>query len=353
MLSATETTAGPATAAAFEETLWTVYRSALDRFLPLQDGIVARSLTADASGWKLTEPSPLNTAEVVRALFLLEAQGLPISGWNPRAMLERLVNAHLQKGDVQVTALTLWAAASGNDRSADDVFARLRDHIETCSQSMTLAWAISASCAYSRLPGRQDAGHQLAQHLLERLFGNQNPRSSLFHPSGKRSGLMRRKPIETTLSSQTYPILAIATYARTFGDPTTLAKAQRCADVLTRLQGPRGQWWWRYNAVTGVVADGYPVYAVNQDSAVPAAFRSLQDQLGGTPYEAAIGRGLDWLHGLNEVQQSLLGPGEQLVARSITKSGETFDIDRELYSYQPARYIAARLSRPTAQTRRA
>ena len=347
----TETTAVPATA--LEATLWTLYRSALDRFLPLKDGLVARSVTAVGGRWTLTEPSPLNTAEVVRTLFLLEAHGLPTTGWTPRAMLDCLVDGHVHNGDVQVTAATLWATAVGNDRHADAVFMQLLQHVKTCSQSMTLACVISAVCGYGRLPGRQDAARQLAHGLLDRLFANQNSRSGLFHSSAKRTGLLRRRQPDSLLSSQAYPILAIADYARTFDDPTVLPRAQRCADALTSRQGAQGQWWRRYNAATGATIDNYPVFAVNQASAVPAALRHLQQQLGNGRYDPAIDRGLQWLSGSNELQQVLFDASEQMVARSITGSAQGFVIDRELYSYEPARYLTATLTRPVEQTVRA
>ena len=353
MVSAAETTAIPGTVTALEETLWTVYRSALDRFLSLQDGIVARSLTTDASGWKLTEPSALNTAEIVRTLFLLEAQSLPISGWNPRALLDRVVDVHVQKGDVQVTAAALWAAATGNDTRADALLALLREHVHTCSQSMTLAGVIRALCGYGRLPGRNDAARQLAHELLDRLLANQNARSGLFHSSAKRTGLMRRKQPDSLLSSQAYPILAIADYARTFDDAAVLSKAQRCADALTSLQGAQGPWWRRYDAATGAIIDNYPVFAVNQASAVPTALRHLQHQLGDRRYDRAIDRGIEWLSGSNELQQVLFDTSEPMVARSINGAAPAFTIDRELYSYEPARYLTATLTRPVTETPRA
>ena len=117
------------TIAAMHPVLWSVYRSALDRFGVLQDGLVARSLVRGTAGWTPTEPSPLNTAEVVRALFAIEANGSS-HGSDARAMLRRLAADPACRSDVQVTALTLWAAAAGRDALADDIYGVLRARIE-------------------------------------------------------------------------------------------------------------------------------------------------------------------------------------------------------------------------------
>lgn len=325
--------------------LWTTYRTALDRFSRLRDGLVARSLTRLPDEWRLTEPSPLNTAEVLRALFVLEAHGFTHDWVDARALLDRLVRDPACHDDVQVVALALWAAASAREPIADELFERLQRHAQRgFSQSMVLGWAVCALCEYAQVPSRADRACGLARPLVDRLLRNQNARTGLFHSSDRREGLLRRPVPQTTLSAQTYPILGLATFARVFGDRSGLAAATRCADTLATLQGPNGQWWWRYDARSGDIVERYPVYCVNQDSAVPAALRALGRTVATERYEPCVSSGLHWQFAPTEVASPLIDPDGQWVARSVEESTDRFTVNPELYSYQPARFICGVLA---------
>src|SRR5438034_137840 len=59
-----------------------------------------------------------------------------------------------------------------------------------------------------------------------------------------------------------YPILALSQHGMTANDTDAISCAARAAEVLCRLQGPAGQWWWHYDYRTGQVIERYPVYAV-------------------------------------------------------------------------------------------
>jgi hypothetical protein len=260
-------------------------------------------------------------------------------------MLRRLASDPICRNDVQVATLALWAAAVGRDPVADEIFSAVRGRMEGgCGQSMTLGWAICALCEYAKVDGRSDKAHGLANQLLTRLLENQNAKSGLFHASDRREGLLRRRVRETTLSSQTYVILGIATYSRVFGDLRSLSAAERCASTICARQGPQGQWWWRYDAASGEISSRYPVYCVNQDSAVPAALRALQHALGDSRYEQAITRGVEWELGSNEVEHTLVDANGGTVARAVEEGATGFVVNHELYSYQPARFICAVLA---------
>src|SRR5688572_23738390 len=128
-------------AADVRRALWRTYLPAVKRYASPDGGILARSLVRESDGWTVTEPDPLNTAEVVKALFLLEAHGLP-APLGPSPLLDRLVERHLQSADLQVTALALWAAALGRSRHAGPLWRSLCAQVTPdTTQSLGLAWA--------------------------------------------------------------------------------------------------------------------------------------------------------------------------------------------------------------------
>ena len=227
--------------------------ASLRRFVPRDGGAVARSLTRTEDGWVVSEPCALNTAEMAKAAFLMDAHGVP-HPLDAAALLDRLVEQHLASADYQTVALALWAASLGRSPQVPWLWSRLREAMPSdASQSMPLAWTLSALCALHTvcaarecLGARADDVERMARTVHDRLVANQDDGSGLFYASARREGLLRRRVADTTLSSQTYPIVALTSYARTFDVREALARAARCGDRLSALQGPRGQWWWRY-----------------------------------------------------------------------------------------------------------
>ena len=323
--------------------LWRVYLGALPRYV-VPTGILARSLKQVDDRWELTEPCALNTAEALKTAFALEYAGVT-HGLDARAVLDRVMRDHIPAADHQVVALTLWAASLGQSPHAAELARLLETRVPTgVSQSMPLAWALSALCAYADAFGTKAEVRAFATSLYQRLSANQNANSGLFHASARREGWLRRRVADTTLSSQTYPIYAFARFARLFETPDALTLARRCADRLSALQGPKGQWWWRYDASKGTVGSGYPVYAVNQDGAVPLALGALQAGMGDRRYDAAVNRGLSWEGGDNELSRSLIDGQHAIVARCVETEGASYRLMWEMYAYQPSRARFAMLS---------
>ena len=341
----TELPQEPNSPAAIRARLWGVYTGALKRY-PLPGGIVARSIQRTDTGWVASEPCALNTAEVLKAAFLLDSVGVS-HGVNAHELLNRLVAEHIEGADYQVVALTLWAASVAHSSHAANLLRILPGRIPAdASQSMPLAWALSAVCAYAESHDARDANKELVRRLADRLLTNQDSSTGLFYSSARRVGFLRRRNADATLSTQTYPILALSHYARVFEMPALLPSAQSCADRECALQGAEGQWWRRYDARRGRVLQDYPVYAVNQDAALPAALGALQRALGDRRYDGPIGRGLQWECGSNEVGKTLVDAATGFVAQSLDKHGDSYQLSWEMYAYQPARCLFALVSDP-------
>ena len=325
--------------------LWRVYSEALPRYV-LPAGIAARSMKQTGSGWELTEPCPLNTADVLKAAYALENVGVA-PGLDTRALMDAVMRDYIPAGDYQVVALTLWAAAFGRATQARELANLLEARIPSdLSQSMSLGWVLAAVCAYAEAFDTRPTARSFAATLYGRLLANQNAKTSLFHASARREGLLRRRVADATLSSQTYPVYALSQFARVFGASDALVAAERCADRLCALQGSQGQWWWRYDVAQGSVGSAYPVYAVNQDGAIPLAFGALQRELGDRRYDAAVNRGLLWESGANELSASLIDGEQNVVARCVESDSGGFRLTWEMYAYQPSRSLLAMMSEP-------
>jgi hypothetical protein len=209
---------------------------------------------------------------------------------------------------------------------------------------MELAWTLSALC--HTFPKSSAAAEVAAlAHLIgKKIARNQSQVTGLFYGSGRREGWLRRRSALASLSSQTYAVQGLALYARVFNVPEAMQRARRCADAFCALQGSLGQWWWLYDVSTGAVRDCYPVYSVNQDSAVPTALGELE-WTGEPRYAAAATRGVSWLFGENELGTSLVDEKAGVIWRAIEKQNGKFTIVREMYSYHPGRCLYTLCSR--------
>jgi hypothetical protein len=209
---------------------------------------------------------------------------------------------------------------------------------------MHLAWLLAALCGCEAAAAGRTELRSLADWTYARIAANQSDATGLFYGSAAREGWLRRRRPLSTLSSQTYPMYALARYGQVFGVREAIARAARCADALCRLQGPAGQWWWRYNVQSGEVVETHPVYAVNQDTAIPLAFHEIEAATGADRYGRHVAHGLEWLFGANELGASLVDEARSVIWRAIGSQAGRFAIVSEMHSYHPARCLFALLS---------
>lgn len=199
-------------------------------------------------------------------------------------------------------ALIAWAAAETGHPKLSDALARVEALDEDGRPQYTVeaAWVLSALAAArdtvdveSRLPAARD-------RLLRARIGD----SPLFpHATGPGLVPWYRAHV-SCFADQTYPLQALArAHASGDGDEEALAAADACAARICALQGEGGQWWWHYDARTGAVVEGYPVYSVHQHAMAPTALFDLADA-GGTDFGAAIRTGLRWMTDVPELAGS-------------------------------------------------
>ncbi|NMO57805.1 hypothetical protein HH310_42415 [Actinoplanes sp. TBRC 11911] len=230
-------------------------------------------------------------------------------------------------GDI---ALIAWSAAQIGHPSLPDALRRLAsaDRRTAPEYVVEAAWVVSA-LATAR--GQADVEEHLAQarkRLLDSVF-----KGSPVFPHATGPGLVKgyRNHI-ACFADQVYPIQALARLHHSGDDKAALDAARVTAEQICRLQGPAGQWWWHYDARTGDVIEGYPVYTVHQHAMAPMALLDLAEA-GGGDYDQSIRLGLRWLLGPAELgagSETMLRDDDGLTVRKVFR-GDPRKIVRGLH----------------------
>lgn len=213
-------------------------------------------------------------------------------------------------GDV---ALTLWLANAQAHPDAGKADARLRqlDPLHGSHYTVELAWAVSA-LAHDR---RRNADRAFGRQVAQRLMATYSQRGALFPHLVDGGGGFRAHV--GCFADQVYPIQALSFFSTREDDAQARRIADETAAKICELLGRDGQWWWHYDARTGDVVEGYPVYAVHQNSMAPMALFAIQEA-GGGDYWSSIALGLRWLRSAPEIGgQSLVDAKNQLIWRKV------------------------------------
>ncbi|SNB60798.1 hypothetical protein SAMN06265338_101921 [Rhodoblastus acidophilus] len=151
----------------------------------------------------------------------------------------------------------------------------------------------------------------LFHYLQQRFQGG----SALFCDTP--AGLRRRF---ASFATQIYLALACYHYGELTGESAATDMASACVAKLIALQGPRGEWPWFYDAVSGRVLDFYEVYSVHQYGMAPALLE-WAERKGVPGAREALVLGFDWALGENQLGRCMLQPGG-LSIRSQIRKGE-------------------------------
>lgn len=199
-------------------------------------------------------------------------------------------------------ALIAWAAADTAHPKLSDALARVDalDEAGRPQYTVEAAWVLSALAAAREAADVEDRLTAARDRLLRARTGN----GPLFpHATGPGLVPWYRAHV-SCFADQTYPLQALARLHASGhgGDPEALAAAEACAARICALQGDGGQWWWHYDARTGGVVEGYPVYSVHQHAMAPTALLDLTDA-GGSDFGAAVRKGLRWMTEVPELAE--------------------------------------------------
>ena len=271
-------------------------------------------------------------------LHRLQASG----GQSPvdvHATLEKLLMSDGQITNAGDFGLLLWLCAQVSPNLLQqtcrkwDLENALRRYSDARQRrTMELAWLL-AGLAHAKLAGATDGKSSDIAFDVYRLIKVNQGKSGLFGHLDKKASLsgMLRSRIGS-FADQVYPIYAFSKFARAYDVPEAQELALKCAEGISKAQGPLGQWWWHYDSHTGEVRGHYPVYSVHQHGMGPMALLAISEASGAN-FSAAIGRGLGWISGNNEIGFDFRSPQAKVVWRCLYSNthSSTFDAIKSFF----------------------
>lgn len=237
-----------------------------------------------------------------------------VLGFGTAADLARRVAARAETAvDDGAVALAAWAAAEAGHFHAAPLFRRLAERLSSNVPMPTVvcAWALIAALAARPFGNMWDVAGPAHKRQLAA-----NDASGLFRSIVPASAGGRMRAHIGCFADQVYPIMALARLSAAIGDPDALKMAETCARLICEAQGAAGQWWWHYDARTGRVAEGFPVYSVHQHAMAPMALLELREA-GGRDYLPEIAKGLDWLDTHPETSAALIRGDKGVIWRKV------------------------------------
>jgi hypothetical protein len=246
-----------------------------------------------------------------------ETQRAALGGETAYDLVDRLVRQLLETEvtDLGAAARVCWAAAEIGHGDLERALACLADldPVDAPVYTVDAAWVVSALVA-ARSSVKVEAYLARARaRLIAEGIGGIYP-----HTLGGRGLVPWYRAHVGCFADQVYPVQALARLHATWADPPALAVAEAVANRICALQGEAGQWWWHYNARTGTVVEGYPVYSVHQHAMAPMALLDLAEA-GGTRHDDAIRAGLHWITSPAETGESLIDEDLALVWRKVAR----------------------------------
>ena len=155
----------------------------------------------------------------------------------------------------------------------------------------------TADCAWMLTAGLAASSIGDATGLIEAAAGRLTAaqRESGLFPKlipGRKSHLPR--PRSASFADQVHAIQALSRFSYAQDDEDALMAAQSCAERLYACQGDPGEWWGRYDVVSGEVLERDSVYSAHQYATAPMALLDLLEAGGRDPWWPLL-RGLSWI----------------------------------------------------------
>jgi hypothetical protein len=284
------------------------------------DGIFAFRMdgTRDPDGaWRLTAAgtSPRYTAIAALGLshMAVADQRLLLAGDTCDDLIEGLAGRADQQTSLGDVAVSCWAAAESGHAALPRLLSRLGELAASPEPryAVDAAWLVSALVAARPYADVEQALADARDRLLAARGRHLYP-----HVTG---GSPWYRAHVGSFADQIYPLQALARLHRSSADPEALKVAGEIAAALCAAQGESGQWWWHYDARTGGVVEGYPVYTVHQHAMAPMALLDLAEA-NGPDHMDAIGRGLQWLAEPTEAEEPLVPGDVQITWRKVARN---------------------------------
>lgn len=271
-----------------------------------------------AGGWTVR---PAGTSRRYGAIIALGLLRLPepdqravLGGEDCYELVGRMakrLDTETSRGDV---ALLCWAAAEAGHSELPHAVHRLRELDRRAGplDVVAAAWVVTGLVAARR---HVDVEEHLAVARRRLLAA----RAAAVYPHMIGGATSWYRAHVGSFADQIYPVQALARLHRSGDDPVALATAESVAGTICRAQGEAGQWWWHYDARTGSVVEGYPVYSVHQHAMAPMALLDLAEA-GGHRHLRAICRGLDWLARPTETSEDLVLDDPTIIWRKVARN---------------------------------
>ncbi len=186
--------------------------------------------------------------------------------------------------------------------------------------TMQLSWLLTglSYAALSSTDSRKKTAEisRTIYSLLKENYGN----AGIFGHAASRFPLRHFRNRMGSFADQVYPAYAFSVYSRAFDNSEAPDIALACCTKICELQGPRGQWWWHYDAISGRVVGRYPVFSVHQEAMAPMALFEVGRRTG-TDFTEPVYRGLQWNSGNNELGRDMADRQRNIIWRSIYRNG--------------------------------
>jgi hypothetical protein len=265
-----------------------MYRADSDEFC------FTRAQGSTGSGLELRGTSLRYAAIVALGARFLDEDGQRqvLSGHTHPGYLKLLLGQSAETSNLGDLALVVWALGEAGHADLPQALERLvaRDTFDRPEYVVEVAWVVAALATIRHQYDVESYLDRATTRLLNSVIGD----SPLF-PHQTEPGLVKSyRSHVACFADQVYPIQALARLHHSGADPRALAAAEACAARICELQGEGGQWWWHYDARTGKVIEGYPVYTVHQHAMAPMALIDLAEA-GGTRHVQPVRRGLAWI----------------------------------------------------------
>ncbi|WP_246733799.1 hypothetical protein [Rhizobium sp. 57MFTsu3.2] len=239
-----------------------------------------------------------------------------VLGFGNAADLARMTAKRAEAShDIGALALTAWATVEVSGERSSDPFLKLRDYLAADVPIATVdcAWALTAAVAAWGWGTAIEVAHLARRKLLSGWSG-----SGIFPHVLPSAAAGRLRGHVGSFADQVYPIQALARFHVVTNNREALTIADNCAETICAHQGPQGQWWWHYDARTGQVTEGYPVYSVHQHAMAPMVLHELH-QAGGRNRLSAIVKGLSWIYERPETSAGLIDADRGVIWRKVAR----------------------------------